>query len=178
MYILFSFRNWSKSDPRDFRGCTHRQIRGRAEGAKFRPIAHELVDGATFLSLHPFQSNSQVLATGISLDRVSHISPRDSNPITAESILPFSSLRRIRSLHNFLPRSLPIFSQLTRRLSYVHKRIERISLSRDAAKGPSLYTRPTLSNSPKWNFTIKRCVLSSFRVKSSSRESIRTLFRL
>lgn len=120
MYILFSFRNWSKSDPRDFRGCTHRQIRGRAEGAKFRPIAHELVDGATFLSLHPFQSNSQVLATGISLDRVSHISPRDSNPITAESILPFSSLRRIRSLHNFLPRSLSIFSQLTRRLSYTN----------------------------------------------------------
>lgn len=47
-------------------------------------------------------------------------SPRDSNPITAESILPFSSLRRIRSLHNFLPRSLSIFSQLTRRLSYTN----------------------------------------------------------
>lgn len=151
MYILFSFRNWSKSDPRDFRGCTHRQIRGRAEGAKFRPIAHELVDGATFLSLHPFQSNSQVLATGISLDRVSHISPRDSNPITAESILPFSSPRcggYDPSTISFQDPS-PFFSQLTRRLSYVHKRTERVSLSREAAKGPSLYTRPTLSNSPK-----------------------------
>lgn len=32
--------------------------------------------GATFLSLHPFQSNSQVLATRISLDRV-HFAPID-----------------------------------------------------------------------------------------------------
>lgn len=175
MYILFSFRNWSKSDPRDFRGCTHRQIRGRAEGAKFRPIAHELVDGATFLSLHPFQSNSQVLATGISLDRVSHISPRDSNHrginpsllLVAEDTIPPQFPSKIPP--HFFPINPPVI---------VHKRTERVSLSREAAKGPSLYTRPTLSNSPKWNFTIKRCVLSSFRVKSSSRESIRILFRL
>lgn len=33
--------------------------------------------GATFLSLHPFQSNSQVLATRISLDRV-HFAPIDA----------------------------------------------------------------------------------------------------
>lgn len=76
--ILFSFtraRNCSKSGPRrDFRGCVWASM--RTEEAKFRPIAHKLVD-ATSLSLHPFRSNSQVLGAGISLNRV-HFAPIDT----------------------------------------------------------------------------------------------------
>lgn len=52
------------------------QVCERTEEAKFRPIAHKLVD-ATSLSLHPFRSNSQVLGAGISLNRV-HFAPIDT----------------------------------------------------------------------------------------------------
>lgn len=79
--------------------------------------------GATFLSLHPFQSNSQVLATRISLDRV-HFAPIDAaipihpisgiNPSWDQTSSLLLRLRLGESIHNFfqpnfLPRSF-IFS--------------------------------------------------------------------
>lgn len=79
--------------------------------------------GATFLSLHPFQSNSQVLATRISLDRV-HFAPIDAaipiHPISGidpswdQTSSLLLRLRLGESIHNFfqpnfLPRSF-IFS--------------------------------------------------------------------
>lgn len=66
--------------------------------------------GATFLSLHPFQSNSQVLATRISLDRV-HFAPIDAaipihpisgiNPSWDQTSSLLLRLRLGESIHNF-----------------------------------------------------------------------------
>lgn len=100
--------------------------------------------GATFLSLHPFQSNSQVLATRISLDRV-HFAfrsmPRFQSTRLAESIHRgtkhppcfFIASRGVDS--QFLPAKFPSeilhhFFQLTRRYRTCTQ--IRISLSPEA----------------------------------------------
>lgn len=89
--------------------------------------------GATFLSLHPFQSNSQVLATRISLDRV-HFAPIDAaipihpitgiNPSWDQTSSLLLRLRLGESIHNFFqPNSFrdPSFFPIIAVIELVHK---------------------------------------------------------